>query len=110
MENTSTYSVSLQGTGPFAITGTQVISGGTSVSTSSITTDSTIAAGGEYTLIFIGAIGSTCISVTRGGLEVRTILTSGTPTGEDVKFNTITGVLTFARALESDEFVRATFK
>lgn len=110
VEGASTYSVKLQGTGAYAISGTQVITGGTTISTSSVTTDSTIAAGGEYTLTFIGAIGSTCISVTRGGLEVRTILTSGTPTGEDVKFNTITGVLTFARALESDEFVRATFK
>lgn len=110
MENASTYSVSLQGTGAYSITGTTVIDGGTTISTSSVTSDSSIAAGGEYTLTFTNAIGSTCISVTRGGLEVRSIITTGVPTGEDVKFNTITGVLTFARALESDEFVRATFK
>jgi hypothetical protein len=33
------------------------------------------------------------------------------PTGENVTFNTATGVITFAtaRALESDEFIRAIF-
>ena len=67
-------------------------------------------AGGETTVTFAGAISSTCLTVTRGGLEVRTILTSGVPTGENVTFNSSTGVLTFARALEADEFVRAIFK
>jgi hypothetical protein len=52
------------------------------------------------------------VTVTRGGIEVRTIQTSGVPTGENVTFNSSTGTLTFAtaRALESDEFVRAIFK
>jgi hypothetical protein len=52
------------------------------------------------------------VTVTRGGIEVRTIQTSGVPTGENVTFNSSTGTLTFAtaRALESDEFVRALFK
>ena len=70
------------------------------------------AIGGETSVTFIGAIGYDCISVTRGGIEVRTINSVGTPTGEDVTFNSSTGVLTFAsaRALEADEFVRAIFK
>jgi hypothetical protein len=71
-----------------------------------------IASGGETTVTFAGAINLTCLSVTRGGIEVRTIQTSGVPTGENVTFNSSTGTLTFAtaRALESDEFVRAIFK
>jgi hypothetical protein len=70
------------------------------------------AAGGETSITWTGAIGLSCVTVTRGGIEVRTIGTTGTPTGENVVFNSSTGTLTFAsaRALESDEFVRAIFK
>lgn len=109
LEGASTYSLSLQGTGAYAISGTQIISGGTTITTSDVASSPFIAAGGELTITFVGSIGKTLISITRGGIEVRTINTSGTPTGEDVTFNASTGVLTFARALESDEFVRATF-
>ena len=111
MENASSYSANLQGTGAYAITGTQVISGGSSVTVSSMNSYSYTAAGGETSVTFLAAIGSTCISVTRGGVEVRTINTSGTPTGENVTFNSATGVITFAtaRPLESDEFIRAIF-
>ena len=111
VEGASTYSLSLQGTGAYAISGTQVINGGSTISTSSVTSYSYTAAGGETTVTFVAAIGSTLMSVTRGGVEVRTINTSGVPTGEDVTFNTATGVITFAsaRALESDEFIRAIF-
>jgi len=111
VEGASTYSLSLQGTGAYAISGTQVINGGSTISTSSVTSYSYTAAGGETTVTFVAAIGSTLMSVTRGGVEVRTINTSGTPTGENVTYNTATGVITFAtaRALESDEFIRAIF-
>jgi predicted secreted protein len=111
VEGVSTYSLALQGTGAYAITGTQVISGGSSVTVSSMNSYSYTAAGGETTVTFVAAIGSTCISVTRGGVEVRAIATSGVPTDENVSFNTATGVITFAtaRALESDEFIRAIF-
>jgi predicted secreted protein len=108
MENASSYSANLQGTGAYSITGTQVIDGGSTISTSSVNSFSYTAAGGETSVTFAGAIGSTCISVTRGGVEVRTIATSGVPTDENVTFNSATGVLTFAtaRPLEVDEFVR----
>jgi predicted secreted protein len=111
VEGASTYSLSLQGTGAYAISGTQVINGGSTISTSSVTSYSYTAAGGETTVTFVAAIGSALMSVTRGGVEVRTINTSGVPTGEDVTYNTATGVITFAtaRALESDEFIRAIF-
>lgn len=111
VEGASTYSLSLQGTGAFAISGTQVINGGSTISTSSVTSYSYTAAGGETTVTFVAAIGSTLMSVTRGGVEVRTINTSGVPTGENVTYNSATGVITFAtaRALESDEFIRAIF-
>jgi predicted secreted protein len=112
VEGASTYSLALQGTGAYAITGTQVIDGGSTISTSSVNSFSYTAAGGETSVTFAGAIGSACISVTRGGVEVRTIATSGVPTDENVTFNSATGVLTFAtaRPLEVDEFVRMIVK
>ena len=112
MENASSYSANLQGTGAYSITGTQVISGGSSVTVSSMNSYSYTAAGGETSVTFLAAIGSTCISVTRGGVEVRTIATSGVPTDENVSFNSATGVITFAtaRPLEVDEFVRMIVK
>jgi predicted secreted protein len=112
MENASSYSANLQGTGAYSITGTQVIDGGSTISTSSVNSFSYTAAGGETSVTFAGAIGSTCISVTRGGVEVRLIATSGVPTDENVSFNSATGVLTFAtaRPLEVDEFVRMIVK
>ena len=112
VEGASTYSLALQGTGAYSITGTQVIDGGSTISTSSVNSFSYTAAGGETSVTFAGAIGATCISVTRGGVEVRLIATSGVPTDENVSFNSATGVLTFAtaRPLEVDEFVRMIVK
>ena len=107
VEAASTYSVSLQGSGAYNITGTQVTPGGAVViETSNVIMYQYTASGGETTVTFVGAIGGTCLSVTRGGMEVRTIQTSGVPTGDNVTFNASTGVVTFGRALEADEFVR----
>jgi TP901-1 family phage major tail protein len=112
VEGASTYSVSLQGTGAYTVSGTQVDPGGVVVVGSNVLMFDYTAAGGETTITWTGAIGLSCVTVTRGGIEVRSIATTGTPTGENVRFNTSTGVLTFAtaRPLESDEFVRALFK
>jgi hypothetical protein len=41
---------------------------------------------------------------------VQDILTSGTPTGDNVKFDTTTGIITFGTALVASEHVRALFK
>jgi hypothetical protein len=107
VEAASTYSVSLQGSGAYNITGTQVTPGGAVViETSNVIMYQYTATGGETTVTFAGAIGGVCLSVTRGGMEVRTILTTGTATGDNVLFNASTGVVTFGRALEADEFVR----
>jgi len=110
VEGAATYSVSLQGTGPYTVTGTQVTPGGIVIETSNVTMQQYTAFGGETTITFLTQIGTTCLSVTRGGIEVRTISNTGSPIGDNVVFNSSTGVLTFARALEADEFVRAIFK
>jgi predicted secreted protein len=112
VEGASTYSVSLQGTGAYTITGTQVDPTGVVIRGSNVLMFDYTASGGQTSITWAGAIGLSCVTVTRGGIEVRTIQTSGVPTGENVTFNSSTGTLTFAtaRALESDEFVRAIFK
>ena len=112
VEGASTYSVSLQGTGTYTISGTQVAPTGVVVTGSNVVMFDYTATGGETTVTFAGAIGKTCVTVTRGGIEVRLIATSGVPTDENVSFNASTGVLTFAtaRALAADEFIRAIFK
>lgn len=106
VEGASTYSVSLQGTGEYTVSGTQVTPGGIVIETSNVTMHQYTAFGGETTITITALIGGTILSVTRGGMEVRSIATSGTPTGDNVVFNATTGVLTFGRALEADEFVR----
>jgi hypothetical protein len=106
VEAASTYSVSLQGSGAYTITGTQVTPTGVVIETSNVIMYQYTATGGETTVTFTAAINGTCLSVTRGGMEVRSILTSGAPTGDNVLFNATTGVVTFGRALEADEFVR----
>lgn len=106
VEGASTYSVSLQGTGAYTITGTQATPGGIVIETSNVVMHQYTAFGGETTITIAALIGGICLSVTRGGMEVRTIATSGSPTGDNVVFNASTGVLTFGRALEADEFVR----
>ena len=111
VEGASTYSVSLQGTGAYSITGTIPTEGGIVIGGSTVQMFDYTATGSEgYTITWSGAIGLSCVSVSRGGVEVRIIGTSGSPTGENVVFNSSTGVLTFARALEADEFIRGIFK
>lgn len=106
VEGASTYNVSLQGSGPYTISGTQATPGGIVIESSNVTMHQYTAFGGETTITIAALIGGTILSVTRGGMEVRTILTTGTATGDNVRFNASTGVLTFGRALEADEFVR----
>ena len=112
VEGASTYSVKLQGTGAYSIAGTQVDPTGVVVVGSNVVMFTYVATGGETSITFSGAIGYSPVSVTRGGIEVRLISPSGTPTGENVTFNSSTGVLTFAtaRPLEADEFIRVILK
>ena len=105
----ATYSVSLQGTGEYSTSGTNINPSGTIIANGSVFNKQYVAAGGETTITWSDMIGKTCLYVSRGGVDVREIV-STTPTGEQVRWNTTTGVLTFARALESDEFVRGLFQ
>ena len=106
----ATYSVSLQGTGAYGTSGTSVNPSGTVIVAGGVVYDKQYtAAGAETTITWTDMIGKTCLYVSRGGVDVRNIVASGA-TGEQVAWNSTTGVLTFPRALESDEFVRGLFQ
>ena len=110
-KDVATYNVSLQGTGAYNTTGTEVNPEGVIiVGSNPVLTKGYTAAGGETTVTFADAIGYACLYVSRGGIDAQNIITSGTPTGDNVKFISSTGVLTFSRALETGEFIRGLFQ
>ena len=106
----ATYSVSLQGSGAYGTTGTSISPSGTVIVGGSVYSKGYTAAGAETTITWADMIGKTCLYVSRGGIDVQNIIVSGTPINEEVKWNTATGVLTFSRALDSGEYVRALFQ
>jgi predicted secreted protein len=109
VRDAATYNISLQGTGPYGITGTSITPAGIIIRGGYVYNKEYTAAGGETTITWTDMIGKDCVYVSRGGIDVQRILTTGTPIEEQVKWNSVTGVLTFARALESTEFVRGLF-
>jgi predicted secreted protein len=106
-----TYSVGLQGSGAYTTSGTSINQNGVIViANGQVYMKQATAAGGETTITWTDMIGKTCLGFTRGGVEVREILTTGTPTNDQIKFNSASGIVTFGRALEADEFIRAIFQ
>lgn len=107
----ATYSVSLQGTGAYATSGTTVDPSGTVIVAGGVVyTKGYTASGAETTITWSDMLGKNCLYVSRGGVDVQDIIGSGTPVDEQVKWNSSTGILTFSRALESEEYVRALFQ
>ena len=110
-KDVATYNISLQGSGAYNTTGTQVNPEGVIiVGANPVLTKGYTAAGGETTVTFADTISYSCLYVSRGGIDAQNIITSGTATGDNVKFITATGVLTFGRALEAGEFIRGLFQ
>ncbi len=110
-KDVATYNVSLQGTGAYNTTGTEVDpSGVIIVGANTVKTKGYTASGGETSITFADTIGYACLYVSRGGVDAQNILTTGTPTGDDVKFISSTGVLTFGRPLEAGEYIRGLFQ
>lgn len=106
----ATYAVTLQGTGAYGTSGTSISPSGVVVVGGSVYTKGYTATGGETTITWSDMVGKTCLYVSRGGIDVQNIITSGVPVDEEVKWVSLTGVLTFSRALGSGEFVRALFQ
>jgi predicted secreted protein len=110
-KDVATYNISLQGTGAYNTTGTEVDpSGVIIVGSNPVKTKGYTAAGGETSITFADTIGYACLYVSRGGVDAQNILTTGVPTGDDVKFVSATGVLTFGRALAAGEYIRGLFQ
>lgn len=110
-KDVATYNISLQGSGAYGTTGTTVDpSGVIIVGSNPVLTKGYTATGGETTITFTDTIGYSCLYVSRGGVDAQNILTSGTATGDDVKFVSATGVLTFGRVLVAGEYIRALFQ
>jgi len=110
-KDVATYNVSLQGTGAYNTTGTEVSPEGVIiVGSNPVKTKGYTASGGETSITFADTIGYACLYVSRGGVDAQNILTSGTPTGDDVRFVSSTGVLTFGRPLEAGEYIRGLFQ
>jgi len=110
-KDVATYNISLQGTGAYNTTGTEVDpSGVIIVGSNPVKTKGYTASGGETSITFVDTIGYACLYVSRGGVDAQNILTTGTPTGDDVKFVSATGVLTFGRPLEAGEYIRGLFQ
>lgn len=106
----ATYAVTLQGTGAYGTSGTSISPSGVVVVGGSVYTKGYTATGGETTITWSDMVGKTCLYVSRGGIDVQNIITSGVPVDEEVKWVSLTGVLTFSRALGSGEYVRALFQ
>jgi predicted secreted protein len=110
-KDVATYNISLQGSGAYNTTGTSIDpSGVIIVGANPVKTKGYTASGGETSITFADTIGYACLYVSRGGVDVQNILTTGTPTGDDVKFVSATGVLTFGRALAAGEYIRGLFQ
>lgn len=110
VKDIATYSVSLQGSGAYGTSGTSIDPSGVVIIGGSVYMKQYTAAGGETTITWSDMVGKSALDVSRGGIDVQEIIISGTPIDEQVKWNSTTGVLTFSRALESGEFVRALFQ
>jgi predicted secreted protein len=110
-KDVATYNISLQGSGAYNTTGTEVDpSGVIIVGANPVKTKGYTASGGETSITFADTIGYACLYVSRGGVDAQNILTTGVPTGDDVKFVSSTGVLTFGRALAAGEYIRGLFQ
>ena len=72
----------------------------------SVFEDSNNATLGSFTIYFPEAIGKRCVNAFRQGNNIGAILTSGTPTGNQVVWDKTNGSLTVAVAFYSNEFVR----
>lgn len=105
-KDVGTYSVSLQGSGAYGTSGTNINQSGVVVIGGSVFTKGYTAAGGETTITYTDLVGKTALYISRGGIDVQDIISTGTPINEQVKWVSASGVLTFSRALGSGEYVR----
>lgn len=79
------------------------------VSSVTITNKSYTATGGETSITFSDMAGKSLVYISRGGVTVNQIITSGSPTTDQVLWNTNTGQITFNGALGAGVNIVALF-
>jgi hypothetical protein len=90
-----TYSCSLQGTGAYSTTGTQVTPGGVVINGTTTIVLQWTALGDETSHTFTGGVGTTMIYGSRGGTPFAPLIYSGTPQSPNgCKWTVSTGTLT----------------
>ena len=62
-----------------------------------------IGIGGENDFTYNGLIGKNVFLAFKDGIQYADIITSGTPVGKQVKFNSTTGTFTWGTTFETDE-------
>ena len=91
----STYTIQLQGTGTFSLSGTVVTPGGTVIiSGTTIQVFQVVASGGETSINFSGTTGLDAVYASRGGTTIQPLAFAGSPTDPNGGvWNTTTGQL-----------------
>jgi len=74
-----------------------------------ITNKSYTATGGETSITYSDMVGKSLVYISRGGVTVNQIITSGTPTADQVLWNTTGGQITFGSALGAGVNIVALF-
>ena len=107
-KDVATVSCNLQGTGSYTITSTPI------TSSSMTQTTAYTAPSDGLTTFNVPALAncSACLYVSRGGIDVGNILTSGTPSGNDVTVNVVTGDVTVSSTMPTSagEFFRFLYR
>lgn len=67
------------------------------------------ATGGETFITYTDMIGRSCVYVSRGGVTINKIITTGSPATDEVLWNTTTGTLTFNGALSAGVVIVSLF-
>jgi hypothetical protein len=90
MNDVATYSATLQGTGSYSVTDTPLNPSGGSMTYRSYYQ----ATGGETSFVVTDLINcNALLYASRGGIDSTDIITTGTPTGAEVKIDSTTGTI-----------------
>lgn len=106
-----TYSNKLRGRGEPSIAGAVVTPSGIIISSTTVQAATYSATGGETSFAMNPSqVGKQCLYISRGGVTVDDIITSGTPNANQVKFDTVTGLITPGTPTVAGEYWRGLFQ
>jgi hypothetical protein len=103
----ATYQCTLQGSGPYSLSGTTITPGGTTIISGTIVQVIQTTAASGTTAVFPGAIGLDMLYCSRGGVAAQPI---GSLVGNGVTWNPATATATFASELFAGEALLGLFQ